>query len=64
MLDCWTELPHSRPKFSDLVSSMDETLTSMAGYIDFNKLNASISVNNMKIQRMEETSNKLNENLS
>ena len=42
MSDCWAELPDNRPKFSQLVATIDETLTCMAGYIDFNKISLTL----------------------
>ena len=34
MQHCWELDPESRPSFSDLVSSLSQTLEAMAGYID------------------------------
>ena len=39
MLQCWDVNPDERPPFSKLVTDIDEQLTSMAGYIDFNQFN-------------------------
>ena len=36
MLACWEKSPDKRPTFSDLVNQIDDRLTAMAGYLDFN----------------------------
>ena len=35
MCDCWNEAPDVRPHFSTLVSTISETLESIAGYLHF-----------------------------
>ena len=37
MLQCWDANPDERPPFSKLATDIDEKLTGMAGYLDFNK---------------------------
>ena len=37
MLACWEKSPDKRPTFSDLVMQIDDSLTAMAGYLDFNQ---------------------------
>ena len=39
MLQCWDADPDERPPFSKLATDIDEHLTSMAGYLDFNQFN-------------------------
>ena len=34
MLQCWVTEPKSRPTFSDLVSSLSQSLEAMVGYMD------------------------------
>ena len=34
MFKCWHVDPKERPKFSELVSQMSQTLESLAGYMD------------------------------
>ena len=35
MKKCWKMHPEDRPTFSNLVLSMDKTLTTVAGYVEF-----------------------------
>ena len=35
MCECWREDPDGRPTFSDLVSTISESLEGLAGYMDF-----------------------------
>ena len=37
MLQCWDSLSDERPTFSEMVVTLDNMLTSMASYIDFNQ---------------------------
>ena len=37
MLRCWWKDPDDRPTFSDLESDLNNFLTSVAGYLDFNE---------------------------
>ena len=37
MLQCWNSSPDERPTFSELVVTIENMLTSMANYIDFNQ---------------------------
>ena len=46
MLQCWKESPDDRPSFSNLVGKIDETLTAMAGYMDFNTFNLNVIATN------------------
>ena len=45
MTHCWIESPDNRPQFTDLVQTIDEMLTSMAGYLDFNTFNLNVISN-------------------
>ena len=37
MLQCWDSLSDERPTFSEMVVTLDNMLTSMASYVDFNQ---------------------------
>ena len=37
MLQCWNSSPDERPAFPELVVTIENMLTSMANYIDFNQ---------------------------
>ena len=39
MMLCWSESPIDRPVFSDLVSSIDDLIEPLAGYLDFTQIN-------------------------
>ena len=43
MLACWEKSPDKRPTFSDLVIQIDNSLTAMAGYLDFNQFKELLS---------------------
>ncbi len=43
MTPCWIESPDDRPNFSSIVTTIDELLTSMAGYLDFNAFNLAVT---------------------
>ena len=34
MLSCWEQSPDNRPKFSDLVESVNDLIKPLAGYLD------------------------------
>ena len=36
---CWSESQIDRPVFSDLVSSIDDLIEPLAGYLDFTQIN-------------------------
>ena len=42
MLQCWNSSPDERPTFSNLVATIENLLTSMANYIDFNQFTLEI----------------------
>ena len=42
MLQCWNSSPDERPTFSDLVVTIENMLTSMANYIDFNQFTLAV----------------------
>ena len=42
MLQCWDSSPDQRPTFSNLVPTIENVLTSMANYIDFNQFTLEI----------------------
>ena len=37
MLQCWSSSPDERPTFSELVVAIENMLTSMSNYVDFNQ---------------------------
>ena len=43
MLRCWWKDPEDRPTFSDLESDLNNFLTSVAGYLDFNEFALDVS---------------------
>ena len=43
MLRCWWKDPSDRPTFSDLESDLNNFLTSVAGYLDFNEFALDVS---------------------
>lgn len=43
MLRCWWKEPDDRPTFSELESDLNNFLTSVAGYLDFNDFSLAIS---------------------
>ena len=59
MLDCWHSSPEDRPTFSQLVELIDKTLTSMAGYLDFNQFNLVVTeqLNKETVENTDEESN-------
>ena len=42
MLQCWNSSPDERPSFSELVVIIENMLTSMASYIDFNQFTRAV----------------------
>ena len=42
ILQCWNSSPEERPTFSELVVVIDNMLTSMANYIDFNQFTLAV----------------------
>ena len=45
MLRCWWKDPDDRPTFSDLESDLNNFLTSVAGYLDFNEFTLDVCAN-------------------
>ena len=42
ILQCWNSSPEERPTFSELVVIIENMLTSMANYIDFNQFTLAV----------------------
>ena len=42
ILQCWSSSPDERPSFSELVITIENMLTSMANYIDFNQFTLAV----------------------
>jgi hypothetical protein len=56
MMSCWSSSPDERPAFDEIVMTIENSLTSMGNYLDFNEFTLDTSAEDISLNE-ESTDN-------